>query len=279
MAVSETGVAAPPRWRRVVSALIGVYLVLSGVGFGLAMVFAAVSGSMDLQAGGSPGVLLSGTFTYRYHNAAKGRTVDIPATAPSEFTDPGRIVVGASDSGDFAVVDQSDFGPFGYAGRGYVTLPRGVQLHRELNATSLLQSLRTGSRQELDVASPVGWRGRLLVALPSVLIWGGLWVALVMFGTFVRTIVEGQPFHPGNPARLLWLAGALGVVVVADSWLRVGIVRVVLDVLGRHAHPIPLLVDNPGISTGPIVVIIGVLCLAAAFRAGTRMAADTEGLV
>lgn len=34
-----------------------------------------------------------------------------------------------------------------------------------------------------------------------------------------------------------------------------------------------------GINPGPVIVTVGVLCLAWAFRVGTRMAADTDGLV
>lgn len=264
-----------PRWRRVVSALITAYVVLTVLETIVMVVFAVGSGSMDPNAGGS-GILLSGTFTYRYHNASKRRTVDIPVTAPAQVTDPGQIAV---DTSHFAVTDQSDFGPFGYAGRGQVSLPIGVYLDRERNGTDLLQPLRTGSRLELAVSSPVGRGYRLLVGLPSVLIWAGLGIASVMFATFLRSIVDGRPFDPRNPRRLLWLGGSLAVVVFADSWLRVWIVRAMLDVLSQHGHRVPLQVDNPGIGVGPVLVIVGALCLAGVFRAGTQMAADAEGLV
>jgi hypothetical protein len=275
MTVSETIGRPQPRWRRVVSALITAYVIITVLETIAMVVFAAMSGSMDPNSGGS-GIMLAGTFTYPYHNASKGRTVEIPVTAPTGFTDPGQVAV---DSSSFGVEEQSDFGPFGYAGRGSVTLPEGVHLHHELNGTALLQPLRTGSRLDLQVDSSVGWGYRLLVGLPSVLIWAGVGIASVMFATFVCSIFEGQPFHPKNPGRLLWLAGSLATVVFADSWLRVWIVRVMLDVLNQHGHRIPLHVDNPGINQAPVLVIIGALCLAAAFRAGARMAVDTEGLV
>ena len=279
MAISKVTARTWPGWRRVVSVLINVYLVIATLEYLFVLAFTIPSGSMDLQAGTEPGIILSGTFTYPFHNVAKGRTVDIPVTAPLGYTDPGHIVRDTNVFSEFTPTEESDLGPFGSAGRGYVNLPRGVHLDRELNGTAVLQPLRTGARQELSVDSPVGWRGRLLVALPTVLIWTGLWVAQVMFGTFLRSIVQGQPFHPKNPSRLAWLAGALATVVAADSWLRVWIVRAVLDVLGNHGHPIPLHVGSPGINSGPIVVIIGLLFLAAAFRGGRRMAADLEGLV
>ena len=264
-----------PRWRRVVSALITAYVVITVLETIAMVVFAAGSGSMDPNSGGS-GIVLSGTFTYRYHNASKGRTVDIPVTAPAHFTGPGQIIV---DTDAFGVYHQSDFGPFGYAGRSSVTLPTGVYLDHELNGTALLQPLRTGSRLELVASAPVGWGYRLLVGLPSVLIWTGLGIASVMFATFLRSIVDGQPFDPQNPRRLLWLGGSLATVVFADSWLRVWIVRAMLDVLSQQAPLIPLQAGNPGINPGPVIVTIGVLCLAGAFRAGTQMAADTDGLV
>lgn len=279
-AVPEAQEAVPrkPAWRRVVSVLITVYLGLSVIQLVIGVAFAAQSGSMDLQASVHPGVVLSGTFHYRYHNAAKGRTIDLPVTAPAHSSGYGRVVVdtGSRFSG---VLDQSDFGPFGDAGRGSVSLPPGVFLDYERNGTALLQPLRTGSRATLDVHSPVGWRGRLLVALPSVLIWAGIGVASLVFGTFLRSIVDGEPFDRYNPRRLLWLGGSLVMVLFADSWLRVWITRAMIDVLSRHGHPIPLLVDDPGINPGPVYLIVGVLCLAGAFRAGARLAADADGLV
>jgi hypothetical protein len=275
MTVLETIERPHPRWRRAVSALITVYVAITVLETILLVLFSAMSGSMDPDSGGSR-IVLTGTFTFPYHNAPKGRTVEIPVTAPTGFTDPRQIAV---DSRGFGVDDESDFGPFGYAGRGSVTLPNGVSLDHERNGTALLQPLRTGSRFELAVDSSVGWGYRLLVGLPSVLIWTGVGIASVMFAMFVRSIFDGRPFDPKNPRRLLWLAGSLATVVFADSWLRVWIVRVMLDVLGQQGHRIPLHADDPGINQAPVLVFIGALCLAAAFRAGARMAADTEGLV
>jgi hypothetical protein len=277
MTVGEATKRPQSWWRRVVSALITAYVLITILETVAMVILALVSGSMDLLSGGSPGVTLTGTFSYRYHNAAKGRTVDIPVTVPTNDADFGRIIV---DTSDFALFGLSGaFGPFGDAGRGSVALPPEVHLDHERNATVILQPLRAGSRLTLDVGSPVGWRGRLLVSLPSALIWTGLGTASVTFATFLRSIVNGQPFDPENPRRMLWLGGSLAMVVFADSWLRVWIVRAMLDVLNAHGHHIPLQANNPGINPGPIYVIIGVLCLAAAFRAGTRMAADTDGLV
>lgn len=277
MAVSEVTMRPQPRWRRVVSALITAYVVITVLETITMVVFAVGSGSMDPSSGGS-GIVLTGTFTYPYHNVSKGRTVEIPVTAPTGFTEPGQIAVDSRVSG-FAVEDESDFGPFGYAGRGSVTLPNGMDLDHERNGTALLQPLRTGSRHELVIDSSVGWGYRLLVGLPSMLLWTGVGIASVMFAMFVRSIFGGRPFDPQNPRRLLWMAGSLAMVVLTDSWLRVWIVRVMLDVLNQHGLRIPLHAGNPGINQAPIFVIIGVLCLAAAFRAGARMAADTEGLV
>jgi hypothetical protein len=276
MAVLETIGRPQPRWRRIVSALITAYVIITVLETVVMVAFAVGSGSMDPNSAGS-GIVLAGTFTYPQHNASKGRAVEIPVTAPNGFTDPGRIAVDSSRN--FTVEDESDFGPFGYAGRGWVTLPKGVSLDHAPNGAALLQPLRTGSRHELVVDFSVGWGYRLLVGLPSVLIWTGVGIASVVFATFVRSIFDGRPFHPKNPRRLLWLAGSLATVVFADSWLRVWIIRFMLDVLDQHGHRIPLHAGNPGINQAPVLVIIGALCLAAAFRAGARMAADTEGLV
>lgn len=277
MTVPEVTGRPQPRWRSAVKWVLSLCIALSGLQLIFMVPFSLLGGSMDLQMGTSAGIVIKGTFTYPYHNALKGRTVDIPVTATTYFTDPSQAVV--DFSGGFAVEDQSDFGPFGDAGHGSVTLPKEVRLDHETNATDLLQPLRTGSRHQLEVIAPVDWRGRLLVGLPSALIWAGLGVAPLMCGTFLLSIFDGQPFHPKNPRRLLWLGGSLGVIVFADSWLRAWIARAILDVLNQHGHQIPLQVSNPGINLAPIYVIIGVLCLSAAFRAGTRMAADTDGLV
>lgn len=65
------------------------------------------------------------------------------------------------------------------AGRGSVTLPNGAYLDHVRNGTALLQPLRAGSRLELVVDSSAGRGYRLLVGLPSVLIWTGVGVASV----------------------------------------------------------------------------------------------------
>jgi len=277
MTVVETATQRQPPWRRVVSVLITAYLALWSLGFLVMVAFSVPSGSMDLSLGVSPGVLLTGTFHYRHHNAAKGTTVDIPVTAPAQIADPGQAVVDTSGPAGFGF-DASDFTSFG-DGRGSATLPPGVHLSPETNSDALLQSLRAGDRLTLSIDSPVGWRGRLLVALPSVLILSSMWIVTVTFGEFLRSIVNGQPFHPISPRRLLTLGGALTLVLFADSWLRVWIVRAILDILNQHGHPIPLQVDNPGINPVFLCLIIGVFCLAETFRIGTRMATDTDGLV
>jgi hypothetical protein len=275
MTVMKMAMQRRPRWRQGVSVLITAYLTLSSLGFLVMTVSTVPGGSMVLGSGVSPGVELTGTFHYRYDNAAKGKTVDIPVTATEEAYEPGRVIVDASGRDE---IDGADYTAFG-DGRGWATLPSGVHLRQEANPSDQLQALRTGDRLTLGIDSPVGWRGRLLVALPSVLIWVGLWIALVTFGLLLRSIIDGRPFDPDNPRRLLTLGGALAAALFADSWLRVWIVRGMLHVLNQHGHRIPLQADNPGINAGPVCVVVAVLCLAAAFRIGARMAADTDGLV
>lgn len=264
-----------PVWRRVAVLVFSAYLTLTAWGCLLLAAFALPGASMRAGHVASPGVVITGTFAYLYH-PAKGPTVDIPITVTAD-SGPRRVVIDYDRFFPDDPTDATDVGPFGAGGPGYVTLPEEVMLSHD-SSRGYVAFTTDRPRLVLQVPSPVGWKGRLLVAVPPALTLAGLGIAILMFRSFLRSIFEGQPFHPKNPGRLLWLAGALVVAIVAD-WLRGWIGQAVLDVLAEHGHGIPLAAQNPGINPVPLVIVLAVVSLAWAFRVGTRLATDADGLV
>jgi hypothetical protein len=263
------------RWRRAAIAVFNMYLTLSAVVLLIAAPFQLMGGSMEAFHYGSPGVVITGDFAYPYRTP-KGRAVDIPVTVPERFSGPARVVV---DQDRFLPEDQTDLGPLAADGPGYVSLPEGVYLYHNSRSRGDLHVLEDESRLVLQIPWRVGWKGRLLATLPPTLTILALGVTMLMFASFLRTIFEGQPFHPKNPGRLLWLAGSLLVAFLADSWLHTWAGQAILDVLAEHGHRIPLRMQGPGIGPVPILVVVALAALAWAFRVGTRLAADTDGLV
>lgn len=152
-----------------------------------------------------------------------------------------------------------------------------VQVVTEVSVPALDASGLTHGDATYDVFIEGATAGqRLLAILP-----GLLWVALVLGGCvlvlrLMRTVASGDPFNSSNVRRLRVLAGGLilgaPIVVVVDSMVR-GVLASQVD-LGSLA--LGVLIVPPWLAMiGGMVVAL----LAEAFKAGSRLREDVEGLV
>ncbi|MBZ4320149.1 DUF2975 domain-containing protein [Streptomyces huiliensis] len=135
-------------------------------------------------------------------------------------------------------------------------------------------TLRGTGRAELVFHDP-DFGDRLLLALPGVT--GALLLVVVFYELLLmaRTFHAADFFAPRNARHLLVIAGAL---------LLIGTVPPALDVLTTHllvdGTPVEPTVRTPyAMSTAAILGALLTAAAAAAFRRGTRLREDTEGLV
>ncbi|MEW1722159.1 DUF2975 domain-containing protein [Streptomyces sp. NPDC093109] len=129
-------------------------------------------------------------------------------------------------------------------------------------------------RAELAFAHPDPAQ-RALLALPE-LVNGALLlvIAYLLFRT-VRTLRTGDPFVPANARRMAGIAGAV---------LAMAVVGPALDLITTQALTGGTSVDQQVVAEGtfsaaPILLGLLIAALSEVFRRGTRLRADTEGLV
>lgn len=103
-------------------------------------------------------------------------------------------------------------------------------------------------------------------------------VGAVLLRRLLLAIAEGRPFEPGNARRIATLAVLVGVGGTLAGVLPDVAGILVLDRLGQSGpgSPFALGVDLPLL---PVCVAPVLLALAEAFRRGTELAADVDGLV
>jgi hypothetical protein len=92
------------------------------------------------------------------------------------------------------------------------------------------------------------------------------------------SIGRGQPFERGNAARIAGIAGLVVVATVAAGVLPYVGARLVLDRLHLGGTGSPVTADL-AISIVPLLLAVFLLAFAEAFRRGTELARDAEGLV
>jgi hypothetical protein len=136
--------------------------------------------------------------------------------------------------------------------------------------------VRTGSALTTEAYGMSPASARMLGAAG---IWGGLLAAgavLLVLVPVVRSTATGRPFAPGNARRLGVAAAtvALGAVLASvGPYLAAQQVVPLLDV------PDGWIVPALDLVWWPLPVALLLAALALAVRSGTRLAADTEGLV
>ncbi|GAB3958136.1 hypothetical protein GCM10029978_002420 [Actinoallomurus acanthiterrae] len=134
-----------------------------------------------------------------------------------------------------------------------------------------LRGVRTG---ELAFAHP-GLAERLLLVLPEVARALLLLVILALLRRMIRSLRDGDVFIARNARRLGVIAAA--VLVLATLIPLVDAVTTTLLVSGTHLSPKISITYEV---SGPYVLLALLVAAAAeAFRQGTRLRADSEGLV
>jgi hypothetical protein len=92
------------------------------------------------------------------------------------------------------------------------------------------------------------------------------------------SVERGQPFQRGNSARIAGIAGLVVVATLSAGVLPYVAARLVLDRL-RLSGPGSQVYAHLSISAAPLLLALFLLAFAEAFRRGTELAKDAEGLV
>ena len=111
----------------------------------------------------------------------------------------------------------------------------------------------------------------------------GILVGAYLLAPVLQSIAEGNPFGGRHSRRIALLAAVIAACGVVGPGLAQWQGRVALQRLGldRLTSPegMPYFVTGFSPTPAPILVAAVVLAVAAAFRAGERLASDVEGLV
>lgn len=102
---------------------------------------------------------------------------------------------------------------------------------------------------------------------------GAVWLRRVL-----TSIAEGQPFQPGNAARIAGIGGLVALATLANDIIPVLGSHLVLQRLGLTGTSSPIFAEV-ALSLGPLLAVPFLLALAEAFRRGAELAKDVEGLV
>ncbi|MFE0703163.1 DUF2975 domain-containing protein [Streptomyces sp. NPDC058872] len=116
---------------------------------------------------------------------------------------------------------------------------------------------------------------RLLLALPEVIGSLLLLLILTLLFTMARTLRDGDVFVPANARRL----SIIGLTVLAQSLLTPMLPALTTELLVSGtpmAEEVPFSATFTG---GHVLLALLVLALGEVFRRGTKLRADTEGLV
>ncbi|MFD0272849.1 DUF2975 domain-containing protein [Kitasatospora sp. NPDC127111] len=141
-------------------------------------------------------------------------------------------------------------------------------------AASGAVTLRGSGHAELAFADP-GLGQRLLLALPG-LVSGLLAIAiLAVLLRMARTFREGDFFVPRNTRRLTVIAAALMLTGVLPPLLDM----MTTNLLARDLPMAQAIAPAEDYAVLPMFLAVLAGAAAGAFRAGTRLRADTEGLV
>jgi hypothetical protein len=102
---------------------------------------------------------------------------------------------------------------------------------------------------------------------------GAVWLRRVL-----TSIAEGQPFQPGNAARIAGIGGLVALATLANDIIPVLGSHLVLQRLGLTGASSPIFAE-PALSLGPLLAVPFLLALAEAFRGGAELAKEVDGLV
>ena len=139
---------------------------------------------------------------------------------------------------------------------------------------SLEAPLRTVTVRAPDSTIPEQLLSRGAAAMLWVCIGAGAW----LLRGLLLSIIDGNPLLPANARRIAGIAGLVIVAAAAGEFLPAMAGAMVLDRLGLGAGT-PVAPLRAELDLLPIVVAMVLLALAEAFRRGSELARDAEGLV
>ncbi len=208
------------------------------------------------------GVTALGSVAYAINGATQARAdVVVPVTARTDAVVDGRGVGGAEAS----VVVRSRDSPGGGLRLGLPGTPQGTSLDVPRDGLKLRAWDSTVTEQVLN-------RGGSAVL--------GLCVGagVLLLRKLLLSVAEGRPFEPGNAARIAGIAGLVVVGSLASDFLPVFGTNLVLRRVGLADAGSPVYAGST-LSVLPLLVAPLLLALAEAFRRGTELAQDADGLV
>ncbi|MGW1678588.1 DUF2975 domain-containing protein [Saccharopolyspora sp. NPDC002376] len=135
-------------------------------------------------------------------------------------------------------------------------------------------TLRGTNHAELVFAVP-GFADRLLLALPDLVDSLLLLAILAILLRIARTFRAGEPFAAANATRLMVIAMA----VVLQGLLVPLTDMITTDLLVSGTPSADAVQIGTSFQSGPVFLGLLIAAAAAAFRNGTSLRADTEGLV
>lgn len=108
----------------------------------------------------------------------------------------------------------------------------------------------------------------------------GLCIGLgaVLLRRLLLSIADGRPFEPGNAARIAGVAGLVAIAGLAGDLLPGLGSTLVLERLGLTGPNSPIFVEGQ-FSIVPLLTALLLLVLAEAFRRGTELAREVDGLI
>jgi len=127
----------------------------------------------------------------------------------------------------------------------------------------------------VDAVDP-GAAQRLLALAPGLLAAGLVVLSCWCIVLLLRTVAAGDPFDPVNVTRLRVLAGALVVGAPLAYFLQVVSNAMVLGNMDLGRLDLTFTLDLPWV---PMLAGMVVAMLAEAFKSGSRLRADVDGLV
>ena len=146
-----------------------------------------------------------------------------------------------------------------------VVVPEGTQLQAGEGGLQLVD--RTGASR---------WAG-FLARGDAALLGIGFAACALLVAPVISAVAAGDPFRQGNAVRIAWTGMIVGVVgMLAPTLPHLAALDVMTSFDGSGENPLAVVL-TPGLE--PVGIAALILVVAEAFRRGTQISADVEGLV
>jgi len=148
-----------------------------------------------------------------------------------------------------------------------VVVPEGARLQVAEHGLQLVTDPGYASR----------WTG-FLARGDAALVGLGIGACALLLAPVINAVAAGDPFRQGNAARIGWTGAIIGVVGMVAPVLPDVAASTVMTAFDAADGANPFAVVF-GLELAPVGVAALVFVVAEAFRRGTQISADTEGLV